>query len=464
MSESADGELLDLREDADVNADGSITAQLIGSVYLSAFVDDEDAIGFFDLGSQAVTVTTNNGECDENCAEETSCSFDIVLTITGDFFTDEVTLSAPAMTLAAPAGLVLDSTESAVSTSVAYFDLETNTTTYEVEWTWTGTVTPGCGVSQSPSSVDITWGEGNLSLTDPSPWLPLSAGGSDDTTLVFGCEPCDGTKTTTSTPSTGKQQQKHSIEVTDLAGKQGEATADADAQGTTTKCEGCAPGDITRFDTEEQAWLFAGYGAVLEGTAYGDDSLTQDPTTSSFFISSVGLDFLGSHPGECEKNAYGDCVQKTSCSQEILVSLSGTISSTDDLWTGPDLIHSQPPGWAPDLFSDGEPYGKEIGTPQTFDVETGMYSRPVTWRWLYTFKPGCGSTVESAISLNDFRLAKPESDTMTYLPEDDVEVGRFRMSCDPCAKKKPAPLPTPTPVAEEDATPPGRSTETEGGR
>jgi hypothetical protein len=259
------------------------------------------------------------------------------------------------------------------------------------------------------------------------------------------------------------------------------------------ECAGCASLPVEEFSEGLQDWDSAYVGdtsMTFRGQNYDSDTgqpygprseprKTFDASGLSVTPGSVG------EPGSCAKDAYGICVPATSCYHEITI--SGTLSYSwtnydfdgnqivpSPEWAGPDFEQRLPPGWEikprsepitdpddplyipandpnhPDYIApgpinldyplitlDGEP----VFTPSEPGSTLGTFTQTASVEWEYKMEPGCGATIESAVSAADFVLREPELSELTNAPEDDSEPIRLRLGCAPCSSQNKPPKP-----------------------
>lgn len=185
---------------------GSFESVALGPAF-RGYLDDDDS---YSVLVTTLTVTPVNGECDSDCTEVTSCSYDVVVSIGGAAVTEDPNYTGPSLTLTPPVNTAAGAggTTASPALSSGTYDAVTGIFTYSIDWTWNLTITPTCLIS----SVDVTFTDESFSIAaGTGSWSKEVASDSKDLTYVFGCAPCDGTKYESTTQSTKKNENAASI-------------------------------------------------------------------------------------------------------------------------------------------------------------------------------------------------------------------------------------------------------------
>jgi len=373
-------------------------------------------------------VLPGNGECNADCTQLTSCDFTLTLTLTVTLITTDPNGSGPALFFTPPWGGGQQSMTKGTPVTEEYDPVD-GVYTITIAHTFEDTITPGCDTTVSFTLADTDF---DIDSITGGAWTKSAGDDDEDTDYEFECEPCDGASASldVTTQASGKQENQRAIGGSASMAAQA-AQEEADDTG---GCGGCAAVGLEVYDSATFKWVPAGdtQPTTEQGFGGSDGSQTYD-------VSEIKI-WHNPYDGACvEDSSSGGCTADYSCWYTIGVELNGSVSSTDPNWEGPDFTHTPPPGWGTSLVLGDPPhYGK------TFDVDEqtesgGIYTTPVKWSWDYSFEPGCNSSIESAVSADDFIVAGAEFNTFTNIPELPKERIRLRMGCTKCEKKKKKP-------------------------
>jgi hypothetical protein len=134
--------------------------------------------------------------------------------------------------------------------------------------------------------------------------------------------------------------------------------------------------------------------------------------------------------GEC--NAA--CVQVTSCSYVVTITLEGHVISDHASASGPGLLFTPPAGMA---AIPGEPTAMTRTTwPISYDPETGLYIVGIFWSIDATVTPGCGTDVTVTITDSNFAIDTVATGSWTKSPGEFNEPSQAKFGCFACDTAK----------------------------
>jgi hypothetical protein len=200
---------------------------------------------------------------------------------------------------------------------------------------------------------------------------------------------------------------------------------------TTASCEGCAGIPAEAFGANQQWYTIlerlpgGGSGPYPQmGGFHGSDGNGQ-----SYNISNIECVASIKESGSCAADSVGSCAPLTSCEHEISLNLIGTFTSPNPDWEGPGFEFLGQPGWK---NIPGSPHVRGIYDP-LWDPADEVWVTTIYLDWYFSFKAGCGQSVESFVHPGQFRLLHPEAATFSNNPTNKNEPNiRLRMGCKPC--------------------------------
>ena len=174
----------------------------------------------YEVAVTSVEVAPTNGACDSACAQVTSCSYGVTVTLKGSGSSTAGNFVGLVLTITPPADTTASTATAVPSVTTKSYDPESGVFAFDLAWSWVLTVTPTCAVG----SLTVTLSADDFAVA--SGWSKSDGASSADVALVFGCTPCDGTKyVSTTTQATGRNAKTSSIDVTTLASTQAAAAA-----------------------------------------------------------------------------------------------------------------------------------------------------------------------------------------------------------------------------------------------